>query len=415
MTNNITRKLSFDSLVINITRRCNMVPPCDHCMRGLPQNLDIDHNHIDHLLNQTELIEDLMLCGGEIFLNLPTMKYIICELRRRNIPLYRLSVTTNGLISASVIEPVFLMYHNYITECRANPYNRFRPNNPEEPTILLEVSYDRYHHVNSYPKIMSEYKAALSHLARVTINPNGLEPARLGNATTHLQEEDTVYHIPAMKKQIAILDSTHKPLCPIYKTWHLKHQQQIIVCCPLLLSCKGNILPRNSDESYNMIDDPRNIICTATDDIYDAIINYNLGKPDCIESYLIYYNQDFSKLRESKQNLFKSHSDDVILFENIKKFLKMHQTSDIWCNEVESTALNDSSMPYDDRKRILNNLRKKTQQYDYTQPPEPIPKNIPSEKWDNREASKWRRIYAEWIDEGKAENILTILKNKGLA
>lgn len=418
MTTTRPHRLSFDFLSINVTRRCNMNPPCAHCMRGDPQNLDIDHSHIDNLLDQTEMIEELLLSGGEPFLNVPTIHYLLNELRRRNIPLYHLSLTSNGLTDASIIQPVFEEFYEYITSCRSNPYNRYRPDNPQEPVILLEISYDHYHHISNYPKIMSAYKAALSHLARVTVNPTGLVPSRLGNAESLLEMEDSVYHNPAIKKQIAMLDSTHKPLCQIYRTWRLTHPDQIVICCPVQLSCKGNVLPLNNTlETYTTMDDPSNYICAVTDDIYDGIINYNVGKPDCIEEILLFYGQDFSKVRESKIAFLRQHADDAILLENIQRFFGTHQTSDVGCDEIESIALNDEKMPYDRRKRILDNLRRKTQEYDYTQPAVRLetPEQNISTQWDNREAAKWRRIYAEWIDEGRADNILTILKNKGLA
>jgi len=39
-------KLTFESLAIETTRRCNM--KCAHCFRGDAQNVDIDYQHIDN-------------------------------------------------------------------------------------------------------------------------------------------------------------------------------------------------------------------------------------------------------------------------------------------------------------------------------------------------------------------------------
>ena len=39
--------ISIDSLVLEITRRCNM--SCEHCMRGEAQNIDMDLSIIDKI------------------------------------------------------------------------------------------------------------------------------------------------------------------------------------------------------------------------------------------------------------------------------------------------------------------------------------------------------------------------------
>lgn len=407
----IYKKLSYDFLEIMVTRRCSMSPPCKHCLRGNPQNVDITNKSIAKLLDQTEAIEMLLIGGGEPFLNLTGIRYIISELRSRRIPLYRMSVVTNGTIDAHVIEPIFREYYDYIKLCRENPYNRFRAASPDEPLILMEVSYDRYHHGINYPKVMGNYQAALSHLARVSVNCNGLCPARIGNAKD-LQPEDTLYYVQPTKSQIGILDATHKPYCAIYKTWQLRHKDQIIVCCPIVMTANGHIL-RDNNLSYEEQDEANNIICNITDDIYSAILRYNTGKPDCISTYLIPISDDaMRELDNSAKQFLANHRDEALLNLYINRFHQGHQATDVNPDPLEYDALHDKNLPDDYRRHTVDNLRHKTQTYDYTQP-QPIKKvETKPDRWEDRENRKWLRIFADWIDAGRADNILTIANNK---
>ena len=274
----------------------------------------------------------------------------------------------------------------------------------------MEVSYDRYHHGINYPKVMGNYQAALSHLARVSVNCNGLCPARIGNAKD-LQSEDTLYYVQPTKSQIGILDATHKPYCAIYKTWQLRHKDQIIVCCPIVMTANGHIL-RGNNLSYEEQDETNNIICNITDDIYSAILRYNTGKPDCISSYLIPDNDEAKrKYDESAKLFFRKHKDDALLYRYIDRYHGGHQATDINPEPDEYNALNSKTLPDDYRRRIINSLRQKTQTYDYTQP-QPIIYSAPSKPdWNSREDEKWKRIFEQWINEGRADNILKITKN----
>ena len=56
-------KLRFESLVLEITRRCNMT--CAHCMRGEAQDVDISDEVIEELFKNTGYIKRLVLTGGE--------------------------------------------------------------------------------------------------------------------------------------------------------------------------------------------------------------------------------------------------------------------------------------------------------------------------------------------------------------
>lgn len=87
-------KASCDSLVIEITRRCNM--GCAHCMRGDAQNMDISEKVIDAALSKVDSISSLTLTGGEPSLNIPAIRYITKRLKDLSIPLGSAYIVTNG-------------------------------------------------------------------------------------------------------------------------------------------------------------------------------------------------------------------------------------------------------------------------------------------------------------------------------
>lgn len=87
-------KASCDSLVIEITRRCNM--GCAHCMRGEAQNMDISEEVIDATLSKVDSISSLTLTGGEPSLNIPAIRYIAKKIEKLNIPLGSAYIVTNG-------------------------------------------------------------------------------------------------------------------------------------------------------------------------------------------------------------------------------------------------------------------------------------------------------------------------------
>jgi hypothetical protein len=55
--------LNLDSLVVEVTRRCNM--KCGHCMRGEPQNKTMRDEYMYDFLRQVSYISNVTFSGGE--------------------------------------------------------------------------------------------------------------------------------------------------------------------------------------------------------------------------------------------------------------------------------------------------------------------------------------------------------------
>lgn len=94
--------LRYAGICVELTRKCNM--SCPHCMRGEAQNKTITKEVIDRLCRELTRVVSFGITGGEAFLELDTLHYLIQKVRL--IPhVYLLTLTTNGtVLTPSVIE-----------------------------------------------------------------------------------------------------------------------------------------------------------------------------------------------------------------------------------------------------------------------------------------------------------------------
>lgn len=86
--------ITLDTLIIEVTRKCNM--QCDHCLRGEAQRSNIDHSYITSLLENVSYISSLTFSGGEPSLNVKAIQFTLQELVRLNIPVNNFYIVTNG-------------------------------------------------------------------------------------------------------------------------------------------------------------------------------------------------------------------------------------------------------------------------------------------------------------------------------
>lgn len=84
----------LDSLVIEVTRRCNMA--CEHCLRGCAQNVDMPYETIDKIFQGVDEVYNLTFSGGEPFLNIDVIEYTLKYVKEHNIPIHSVFVVTNG-------------------------------------------------------------------------------------------------------------------------------------------------------------------------------------------------------------------------------------------------------------------------------------------------------------------------------
>ena len=278
-------KVTFESLAIETTRRCNM--KCAHCFRGDTQDVDIDYRHIDDLLDQTEAIGYLEITGGEPTLNLDALKYILNGLCKRGIPLFGFSLYINGLIYSEKFIEIIKRYKQVID---VSCVNCLKNGNEYQPTKEIErcnigISLDRYHEQHDIcMKNYQKYKAALADCADVRMIMQGNRPQKIGRAK-NLQEAldiDFKYDF-SQKQRIELLSKDRVPACKNYNVYHMFHEDQKIICCRVCMNVYGNL----SNESGNQWDWERSDlypkICNVNDSIWDSLIEYNKDKIPCVQ------------------------------------------------------------------------------------------------------------------------------------
>ena len=114
----LIRNIIFNTISIEITRRCNLV--CDFCSRGKAQNLTITKEIIDKALAELKdcYIYSVRLNGGEPFLEPDMIEYLVNQIIKKEISLCSLFVFTNCTIKDKRIAKSLNQISEYITELR---------------------------------------------------------------------------------------------------------------------------------------------------------------------------------------------------------------------------------------------------------------------------------------------------------
>ena len=107
--------IDYDSLCIEVTRRCNM--QCEHCLRGNAQNIDIDTQYIDRMLESASSIGELTFTGGEPTLNVPAMQYTLDYCKNHHIPIYGAFMATNGKYLTDDFFKFAVDLYAYVYDC----------------------------------------------------------------------------------------------------------------------------------------------------------------------------------------------------------------------------------------------------------------------------------------------------------
>lgn len=128
----ITQKVSYDQLVLEITRRCNM--HCEHCLRGDAQNKDMPFEIAKQALDSAKQIRTLTLTGGEPTLNIILMEQILEYAKQIQLPITNFYIVTNGKDVSDRFMHILLEYWLYTQQFY---------NGEEYPGVALSI--DKYH------------------------------------------------------------------------------------------------------------------------------------------------------------------------------------------------------------------------------------------------------------------------------
>lgn len=288
-------KVTFGSLVIEVTHRCNM--HCAHCLRGEAENIDISIGAIDSLLDQTEAIYDLLLSGGEPCLNIEALEYIANGIEKRGIKLFGADMITNGTIFDPRVIKVMKQFYRLVTQSKRDCGLRY-----DLQDVQLGFSFDKYHERQDLAKEnMIKYENAGKGTYSIAIKQCGNDPFPRGRGK-NLEEAKKVVdygatplaHMSERRVEVLCCNDKIYPLCPVYHNAHIYDKRQHMILCKMAMLPDGTIINTcGSDyESY----DSWTPVCNVTKaNIWDSIIDYNKQRLTCPEWVELYW-PDVKKL-----------------------------------------------------------------------------------------------------------------------
>lgn len=354
--------LSFETLTLELTRKCNLT--CAHCLRGDAQDAKLSYEDIDSLLGQTEQIGTLQFTGGEPLLAIDRIRYVLEQVKALDIPVFTMLFVTNGTVLPEYAIPILKEWSEYLKSCNEE-WNDDQSDGDQ--FFELRVSVDRFHAYRDIAlRHIEEYREQLAGYATVTQSTLGEVPRRIGRAR-NLDIDDTFgdeeLH-PHANRQIAIIDSEHKPLCLSFRDYRLFYDKQIIVCCGMYLTALGALIPSEIGErfDYQTIDDERNRICWAGDDIYEAILLFNQGRLDCFEHKLQELRKEPTQAEtEHLRKLALTHIPDALSMLGNGRGSPFIERFPIVLDDDELTKLNDPAQA----EQFLARLRREALYRDY--------------------------------------------------
>lgn len=280
------KKITWDSLAIELTRKCQLC--CPHCFRGESQNLNISNEDIDRFFQNTEIINHLYFTGGEPTLNLDSMQYILDKLYEYGIPVFKLGIVTNGYEVSDRFINIVRQFKDLIALCLSVEHSNVNPSK----YITITMSMDDYHQGYDKQRQFLTLKEKLSQIGialHTTIQ--GDVCIKRGRATK-LKEAFSIDSQISLPRQIELKAKNINPSCPnaFSEDYQLLHDDQVIVICDLLLTARGNIVKVPCLQNpYEVEDRQENIILNVSEskDYVADIVKYNVNKFTCCEATMI--------------------------------------------------------------------------------------------------------------------------------
>ena len=146
-------KISIVNLIIEVTRKCNL--KCLHCYNGMPQDVDIDKDTVDKFLSNVDKVYSLLITGGEPTLHLDSLIFILDTLKKYNIPLHQVNITSNGIRCNDEFIDICNEYYNYVID--------------KQNSALL-ISVDNFHYCGDKPYRPALIRRSLNRVKKELIN-----------------------------------------------------------------------------------------------------------------------------------------------------------------------------------------------------------------------------------------------------
>lgn len=144
-----TQTIDIENLVIELGRWCNADPPCEFCLRGLPQrNKKISEEILDLFFSQVNCIGTLTIGGGESSCHLKEMRIMISSILKNNVEIQNFYIVTNGKVfRKELIDICDLLYNSICTDneisglCVSDDYFHKKMHKSEQKFFYNKMRY----------------------------------------------------------------------------------------------------------------------------------------------------------------------------------------------------------------------------------------------------------------------------------
>jgi len=111
-------------LIVSTTRKCNMTPICHMCIRGDPQNVDIDDRIFPQVFEEVKWIRRLYFAGGEPTMNVRVLRQVVglMESSQHLGKVGSVCIISNG---KEFVEEVCTLFGRMVELCVTNEHTEF--------------------------------------------------------------------------------------------------------------------------------------------------------------------------------------------------------------------------------------------------------------------------------------------------
>lgn len=212
--------MNIDSLIIEVTRRCNM--ECGHCLRGDAQNMDIQLKHVKSIAQKLSHVGTITFTGGEPSLASGKILEILEIFKKNDVSVGNFYIATNG---KAVGDDFFLACAYWYAFCDDNEITS------------VSLSNDMHH--------------------------EDLKASPILSAFTFFHKRDWKGDNVIAEGHAEDWGERPRPDPDQYEVETEWHPEGEIREGDVYLNCKGNIVA-GCDFSYATQDDPKYIVCHVT-------------------------------------------------------------------------------------------------------------------------------------------------------